>query len=89
MGIVVPFPSAAADGQRGALAVGAPRRLSSSVTVVERVLDWLAVVCGVLLPLEVYRHQHPECLAGFSPPVVTEVARAVRTSGRAASREAR
>ena len=74
MGIVVPFPSAAPDGQRGALAVGAPRRLSSSVTVVERVLDWLAVVCGVLLPLEVYRHQHPECLAGFSAPVVTEVA---------------
>ena len=74
MGIVVPFPSAAPDGQRGALAVGAPRRLSSAITVAERSLDWLAVVCGVLLPLEGYRLRHPELLAGFSTAAVTEVA---------------
>jgi exopolysaccharide biosynthesis polyprenyl glycosylphosphotransferase len=74
VGIVVPFPSAAADGQRGALAVGAPRRLSSSITVVERSLDWLAVVCGVLLPLEFYRLRQPDLLADVSTLALTEVA---------------
>jgi len=66
MGNVVPFPSAAADGRQGAIAVSAPRRPSSKIAVAERFLDWAAVVAGVSLPADSYRAAHAGSLAGFS-----------------------
>ncbi|MFZ0705935.1 MAG: exopolysaccharide biosynthesis polyprenyl glycosylphosphotransferase [Candidatus Korobacteraceae bacterium] len=74
MGIVVPFPPGTADGQGRTLAVSSPRRLPSILAVFERLLDWLAVVCGVLLPVEIYGLRHPEHLAGLSRAAVVEVA---------------
>jgi len=65
MGNVVPFP-AAPNGRQGALAVSAPRRLSSKIACAERFLDWLAVVAGVSLPADSYRAAHAGSLAGFS-----------------------
>ncbi len=74
MGIVVPFPSAAPDGRRGAVAVGAPRRLASSIAFAERLLDWVAVVCGVLLPFESYRPGYASRLARISSASILEAA---------------
>ena len=74
MGIVVPFPPGTADGQARTLAVSSPRRLPSILAVVERLLDWLAVLCGVLLPVQMYSLRHPDHLAGFSKAAVIEVA---------------
>jgi exopolysaccharide biosynthesis polyprenyl glycosylphosphotransferase len=74
MGIVVPFPPGTADGRARTLPVSVPRRLPSILAVVERLLDWLAVVCGVLLPIESYRFRHPDRLADLSPAAVIEVA---------------
>lgn len=72
MGILVPFPPGTADGQARTLPVSVPRRLSSVLSVVERLLDWAAVVCGVLIPVEIYRLRHP--LTAFSATAVVEVA---------------
>jgi exopolysaccharide biosynthesis polyprenyl glycosylphosphotransferase len=74
MGILVPFPPGTADGQARTLPVSVPRRLPSILAVIERLLDCLAVVCGVLLPIESYRFRHPGRLADFSPAAVIEVA---------------
>ena len=74
MGIVVPFPPGTADGQARTLTVSSPRRLPSILAVVERLLDWLAVLCGVLLPVQMYSLRHPDHLAGFSKAAVIEVA---------------
>ena len=74
MGIVVPFPPGTADGRARTLPVSVPRRLPSILAVVERLLDWLAVVCSVLLPIESYRFRHPDRLADLSPAAVIEVA---------------
>ena len=61
MGLVIPFPSTAPANRRGASAVSAPRRLASSMGAIERLLDWFAVVAGVLLPFAINvaqrRHQ--------------------------------
>ncbi len=74
MGIVVPFPSAAPDGQRSAVAVSAPRRLSSKIAFAERLLDWVAVVGGALLPFESYRAAHAGRPAQFSSASLVEAA---------------
>ena len=74
MGIVVPFPPGTADGQARTLPVSVPRRFPSVLAVVERLLDWVAVVCGVLLPIEIYRLRRPELLSGLSTAVVVEAA---------------
>ncbi len=72
MGIVVPFPPGTADGQARTLPVSVPRRLPSILAVVERLLDWIAVVGGVLLPIHIYRVRH--LLAGFSSAAIIEAA---------------
>lgn len=74
MGIVVPFPPGTADGQARTLPVSVPRRLPSILAVIERLLDWFAVVGGVLFPIHVYRLAHPDRLAGFSTATVIEIA---------------
>lgn len=74
MGIVVPFPRGTADGQERTLAVSPPRRLPSILAVVERLFDWLAVVCGVLLPIEIYGFRNPDRLAGLSMATAIEIA---------------
>ena len=73
MGIVVPFPPGTADGQARTLPVSVPLRHPSLLAVVERLFDWLAVVCGVLLPIEIYGLRHPDRLAGFSMASVLEI----------------
>ncbi len=72
MGIVVPFPPGTADGQARTLPVSVPRRFSSMLSIVERVLDWLAVVCGVLVPMAIFRLRHPRMI--FSPAMSVEAA---------------
>jgi exopolysaccharide biosynthesis polyprenyl glycosylphosphotransferase len=74
MGIVVSFPSAASDGRQGAVAVSAPRRLSSRIALAERLLDWMAVFCGVLLPFESYRAADEGSLANFPSTSILEAA---------------
>ncbi len=74
MGIVVSFPSAASNGRQGAVAVSAPRRLSSRIAFAERLLDWVAVVGGVLLPFESYRAAGMQRLANFSSTSILEAA---------------
>ncbi len=70
MGIVVPFPPGTADGQARTLPVSVPHRLPSILAVVERLLDWLAVVCGVLLPIEIYCLRRRQALAGLPPALL-------------------
>ena len=74
MGLVIPFPSTAAASRSGAPEVSVPRRLASSMGAVERLLDWLAVVSGVLLPfaINVARHGHSQIAA--SNATIAEIA---------------
>ncbi len=74
MGIVVPFPAAASERQRGGFVLNAPRRFESFIAVGERLLDWLAVLCGVLLPIECYRLRHRAYVANVSSAAVAETA---------------
>ena len=74
MGIVVPFPPGTADGQARTLPVSVPRRLPSILALVERLLDWLVVFCGVVLPMKLYRLRDPDSLGDFSNAAVIEAA---------------
>ena len=77
MGLVVRFPSPTHEGQANqwrATAVSAPGRLTSVIAPVERLLDWLAVICGVLLPVAIVRLTHNYPPANSPILAVTEAA---------------
>lgn len=74
MGMVIPFPSAAPDSRPGASSMGTRRRLDSFFGLAERLLDFLAVMCAVLLAWACYRWVHPHRPPGFSIGALLECA---------------